>query len=201
MVQFHTTDRISLKCYFKMTNETQRWPIATGYSTYNWTGLWPSINRTNEYAMLMSPNKGKTTVHGCYCPRACVRYWSDRGINRWLGYVGHHPAIDPSLLLSSCVRRRRGGPWSRRSPIFWTSQTCFLSSNCFFFECEHPVIDIPMVITEPAVVSARLLGLGWKLYFGNMPRMLSEDITRFMQSFVSRAKIEQAKERLDLLAG
>ena len=58
-----------------------------------------------------------------------------------------------------------------------------------------------MVITEPAVVSARLLGLGWKLYFGNMPRMLSEDITRFMQSFVSRAKIEQGKERLDLLAG
>ena len=58
-----------------------------------------------------------------------------------------------------------------------------------------------MVITEPAVVSARLLGLGWKLYFGNMLRMLNEDMTRFMQSFVSGAKIEQAKERLDLLAG
>jgi len=69
-----------------------------------------------------------------------------------------------------------------------------------FFECEHPVIDKPMVITEPAVVSARLLGLGWKLYPSNMPGKLNEDITGFMQSFVSRAKIEQAKERLDLLA-
>lgn len=30
----------------------------------------------------------------------------------------------------------------------------------FFFECQHPFIDDPFVTTEPAVGSARLLGLG-----------------------------------------
>ena len=33
----------------------------------------------------------------------------------------------------------------------------------WFFECEHPFIDKPTVITEPAIPSARLLGLGLKL--------------------------------------
>ena len=26
-----------------------------------------SVQRSNGYAMLMSPNKGKTAVHGCHC--------------------------------------------------------------------------------------------------------------------------------------
>ena len=40
--------------------------------------------------------------------------------------------------------------WTRRSPNSWTSQSCFLSSN-WFYECVHPFIDKPMVITEPTV--------------------------------------------------
>ena len=47
-----------------------------------------------------------------------------------------------------------------------------------------------MVITEPDVASARLLGLGSKPYPNNMPRMLDKDLTRFMQY----DKIEQAIE-------
>ena len=41
-----------------------------------------------------------------------------------------------------------------------------------FFECEHPFIDKPMVITEPAVPITRLFGLGSKLYPSNIPPML-----------------------------
>ena len=33
-----------------------------------------------------------------------------------------------------------------------------------FLECEHPFIDEPMLRTKPPVASARLLGLGSKLY-------------------------------------
>ena len=68
------------------------------------------------------------------------------------------------LAYNSWVGRRKGGPawitlnlWGRRSPNFWTSQSCSLSSN-WFFECENPLIDKPMVIKEPAVASAWLLG-------------------------------------------
>lgn len=39
-----------------------------------------------------------------------------------------------------------------------------LSRQTVFFECEHPFIDKPMVITEPAVTSSQLLGLGLKLF-------------------------------------
>ena len=55
---------------------------------------------------------------------------------------------EQSLLLSfSLLRRRKVGSariastvWSRRSPNFWTSQSCFLSSNRFF-QCERPFFD------------------------------------------------------------
>ena len=43
------------------------------------------------------------------------------------------------------------------------SVPCLLTSNRFF-ECAHPIIDKPMVITEPTVLSARLLGLGSKFF-------------------------------------
>ena len=57
---------------------------------------------------------------------------------------GHsYGTLRASLLLSSKQKKRRGGSawitsilWSRRSPNFWTSQSCFLSSN-WFTECEH----------------------------------------------------------------
>jgi len=57
-----------------------------------------------------------------------------------------------------------------------------LSRQTGFFECEHPFIDKPMVITKPAVASTRLSGLGSKLYPSNMPSMHNEDVTQFMQS-------------------
>ena len=43
---------------------------------------------------------------------------------------------------------------------------------------------IRWLINEPAVASAWLLGLDWKLYPSNMSRMLSKDLTRFMPSWV-----------------
>ena len=51
--------------------------------------------------------------------------------------------------------------------------------------------------------SARLLGilgLGSKLYPGNMQRMLNKDLTRFMQS-LSREHQNRASKRKALLAG
>ena len=45
-----------------------------------------------------------------------------------------------------------------------------------------------MVITDPAVLIARLLDLGSKLNPSNMPRMLNKDLTQFMQSFSSMSK-------------
>ena len=57
-----------------------------------------------------------------------------------------------------------------------------------------------MVITEPAVPIARLLGLVFKLYSRNMPRMLNKDLTRIMQR-LSRVQQNQASERRALLAG
>ena len=52
-----------------------------------------------------------------------------------------------------------------------------LSCQTGFFECEHPFIGKPMVITELAVASTRLSGLGLKLYPSNMPSMHNEDVT------------------------
>ena len=52
-----------------------------------------------------------------------------------------------------------------------------------------------MVITEPAVPSARLLGLGSKLYPSNMTRMLNKDLSWSslidQAVFLKYAKIEQ----------
>ena len=60
-------------------------------------------------------------------------------------------------------------------------------------------VDKPMVITEPAVASARLSGLGLKLYPSNLPRMFNKDLTPFMLTcrvFLVYAKMEHAKETL-----
>ena len=51
-----------------------------------------------------------------------------------------------------------------------------------------------MIITEPAVLIARLLDLGTKLNPSNFPRMLNKDLTRFMQS-LSRVRQNRASER------
>ena len=57
-----------------------------------------------------------------------------------------------------------------------------------------------MVITELAVASKRLLGLGSKLYLSNVLCMLNKDLTRFIQS-LSREHQTRASEREALLAG
>ena len=48
-----------------------------------YTGIFP-VHWPDGYAMLMSPNKGETAVHGCHCRAiwlcACVRYWPGRGL-------------------------------------------------------------------------------------------------------------------------
>ena len=48
--------------------------------------------------------------------------------------------------------------------------------NNWVFECVHPFIDA-MFITEPAVPSAFILGLGSKLHPSNMQCMLNKDLT------------------------
>ena len=83
--------------------------------------------------------------------------------------------------------------WSGRSPKFSITQSCFLSSN-WFFECEHSFIEKPMIMWEATVTSARLLGLGLKLYPGNMQRMFNKDFTRFTQSFSSTQKSTKWKK-------
>ena len=58
-----------------------------------------------------------------------------------------------------------------------------LSCQTGIFECKHPFIDKPMVITEPTVASAWLLGLGLKLCPCSTCHICSTNIlTQFMQS-------------------
>ena len=54
-----------------------------------------------------------------------------------------------------------------------------------------------MVITEPAVTSARLLGLGLKQYPRNEQRMLNNDLTQFVLSLsrVRQSTSKSANER------
>ena len=75
-----------------------------------------------------------------------------------------------------------------------------LSRKTGFFECEHPLIDNPMALTEPAVASARLLDLGSKLYPRKMPRMLNKKVIRFMHR-LPQVRQNRASERKVPLAG
>ena len=76
-------------------------------------------------------------------------------------------------------------PESRRAfdvaaaPTSGLDNLVFSRQTGFILECEHPLIDKPMVIAEPAVPSTRLLGLGSRPYPNNMPRMLNKDLYRF----------------------
>ena len=69
-----------------------------------------------------------------------------------------------------------------------------LSRQTGLFECKLLFIDKPMVITNPAVASTQLLGMGSELYSSNMPRMLNKDLTRFMQS-LSRERQNRTSKR------
>ena len=52
-----------------------------------------------------------------------------------------------------------------------------LSSNWFSAECEHPFIDKQIVITEPTVPSAWLLGVGSSLYPSNKDPVVRRPIS------------------------
>ena len=75
-----------------------------------------------------------------------------------------------SLLLSSLLRRRKKTlPESLQAFDVAAARTSELVNLVFsrqtgFFKCAHLFVDKPMVINEPTVASARLLGLGKKLY-------------------------------------
>ena len=65
----------------------------------------------------------------------------------------------------------------------------------------------PMVIIEPAGMKNQdggeicgILGLGSRLYPGNMQRIFKKDLTRFIQS-LSRERQNRASKRKALLAG
>ena len=51
------------------------------------------------------------------------------------------------------------------------------SSQTGFIECEHPLIDKPKVITEPAVARARMLDLGSKRYLSTLVPSTSFPLT------------------------
>ena len=51
-----------------------------------------------------------------------------------------------------------------------------LSCQTGIFQGKHPFIDKPMVITEPTVASAWLLGSGLNLHPSNKPCMLNKDL-------------------------
>ena len=77
----------------------------------------------------------------------------------------------PSVLFSSWVKESL--PESRLTFEATEAQTSglvnlVLSRQTGFIECEHPLIDKPKVITEPAVARARMLGLGLKRYLSTL---------------------------------
>ena len=87
---------------------------------------------------------------------------------------------EQSLLLSSKVRRRKGGSLPESCQTFEVAEArtsgpvnLFSLVKLVFFESEHPFTDKPLVITEPAVPSVRLLSLGSKLYRSIKQRMLN----------------------------
>lgn len=41
------------------------------------------------YAMLMSPSRGETAVHGCHCPDDMAVHMCEVLARPWLGYVEH----------------------------------------------------------------------------------------------------------------
>ena len=63
-----------------------------------------------------------------------------------------------------------------------------LSLQTVFFECSIHLFEF----IDTAVASARLLGLGSKLYPSDMLRMFNKDLSQFMQSLSKYAKIRQA---------
>ena len=109
----------------------------------------------------------------------------------FLKHLFSHPASRASLCLLGLGGEMEALPKSR--PTFaevaagqssGLVNLVFSRQTVIFFRM-HRFIDKPIVITEPAVASIRLLGLGSKLYPSNMRCMLNKDLIWFMQSFSS----------------
>ena len=72
-----------------------------------------------------------------------------------------------------------------------------LTRQTGFFECEHPVIGKQMVISnQPAVASARILGLGWGYILATCRACSAKISINSCRVFLDYAKIKQAKEKL-----
>ena len=141
-------------------------PLPFTWNSYFGAGL-QSLegHRGRLLAPLGTPMSSSAEQRDWHC---CVLLFIQTPTSNW-------PPCEQTLpMCSSWLKRRKGGSawiawslWSCRSLKFWTSQSCFFSSNCFF-DCKHPFIYKPLVITEPTVPSVWLLGLGLKLYPRNM---------------------------------
>ena len=96
-------------------------------------------------------------------------------------------------------------PESRRAFDVAAAPTSELDNLVFsrqtgLLECEHPLIYKPMLISEPAVPSTRLLGLSSRPYPNSMSRMLNKALSQFKQS-LSRIRQNRGSEIKALLAG
>ena len=93
------------------------------------------------------------------------------------------PAAKPLLIfliLLEWAGEKEAPPELRQAFEVVAAQTSRLVNLVFFrqtglFECKHLFVDKPMVITKPAVPTARL-GLGSKLYPTKILRMLNKDL-------------------------
>ena len=57
--------------------------LATAGKGLFYTGFSQSL--TNDYAILMSPSKGKTAVHGCHCPCDMAVRIREVMVRPWVG--------------------------------------------------------------------------------------------------------------------
>ena len=104
----------------------------------------------------------------------------------WSSWVGSKKAA----LLESCqtfevAAAQTSGPVN----LVLSLQTGFFECSIHLFE----FIEKPMVTTKTSVASARLLGLGSKLYPSDMLRMFNKDLSQFMQSLYFQVCQNQAR--------
>ena len=119
------------------------------------------------------------------------------------GLIIPHHASRTSFCLLECEGEKDALPESRQTFEVAAAQTSGLVNLVFsrqtgFFGASFLFIVKALVITEPAVVSARLLGLGSKFCASNFPYMLNKDLSQFMLC-LSRVWKKRASKRMALL--
>ena len=177
------------KCW---TLRSIKWPLALSFEsvvtlTANCDGQAEKINFSPLFSSFARSNAKNPYIPMTRPSFMSPRYWAPHPTpcfhqNRWTPQPGWghcygrsssnapNPPLSPpceqSLLLSSWGEE---GLCLNCVKPFESPHAQTLLSN-WFFKCEHSFIDKPMVITEPVVPSARLLGIGSKLYLSNMQR-------------------------------